>query len=267
MLTLFALYGKTQDDDDEDKITVETDPRSSDFARIKQGDTRWDFSGGFQPYLRLAAQLYSGERKKVATGEIMELDGTAPGTARTDVVLSFFRNKLAPVPSTIVDFSTGKNAVGEKVEWKDELLSNVIPLSFQAIAEGYEKQGPKALATVGLPAIVGVGVSTYEQKKKQVPESISYQGRKIELDEAKREEFQQLFEQKNEKNLAKLRSMKEYKDADKVLRGELEQVIETKSLREARDLLGRKYRREFLMQPKESESREEMRVRRRFGID
>lgn len=267
MLTLFALYGKTQDDDDEDKITVETDPRSSDFARIKQGDSRWDFSGGFQPYLRATSQYFSGQRKKTSTGEIMELEGKVPGTGKEDILISFFRNKLAPVPAMIWDFSTGKNAVGEKVELKDELLKNVIPLSFQSIYEGYEKKGPQALATVGLPAIFGVGVSTYEQRKKEVPESIVYQNRRIELTEEQRAEFQRIFDERNGKNIEKLKSLPEYKNADKIMRGELEQLVENKSLSESKEILGKKYRRDFLMQPKEIESREEKRVKQRFRID
>jgi len=267
MLTLFALYGKTQDDDDEDKITVETDPRSSDFARVKQGDSRWDFSGGFQPYLRATSQYFSGQRKKTSTGEIMELEGKVPGTGKEDILISFFRNKLAPVPAMIWDFSTGKNAVGEKVELKDELLKNVIPLSFQSIYEGYEKKGPQALATVGLPAIFGVGVSTYEQRKKEVPESIVYQDRRIELNEEQRAEFQRIFDERNGKNIEKLKSLPEYKNADKIMRGELEQLVENKSLSESKEILGKKYRRDFLMQPKEIESREEKRVKQRFRID
>jgi hypothetical protein len=267
MLTLFALYGKTQDDDDEDKITVEDDPRSSDFARIKQGDTRWDFSGGFQPYLRAASQFGFGERKKATTGEIVELDGRAPGTNRTDIVLGFFRNKLAPVPSMIVDFSTGKNAIGEKVEWKEELLSNVIPLSFQSIYEGYEKQGPEAIAKVGLPAIFGVGVSTYGQRKEEVPEEITYQKRKIKLNDEQLEFFQKNFDQRMAQKIEKLKGMSDYQNADKILRGELEQLVRNKAYLESKELLGNRYRREFLSQPVEGESRERERVKRRFGID
>lgn len=267
MLTLFALYGKTQDDDDEDKITVETDPRSSDFARVKQGDSRWDFSGGFQPYLRATSQYFSGQRKKTSTGEIMELEGKIPGTGKEDILISFFRNKLAPVPAMIWNFSTGKNAVGEKVELKDELLKNVIPLSFQSIYEGYEKKGPQAIATVGLPAIFGVGVSTYGERKKEVPETIMFQDRKIELTEEQREEFQRIFDERNTKNLERLKALPDYKNSDKIMRGELEQLIGNKSLSESKEILGKKYRRDFLIQPKETESKEKARVKSRFKID
>ena len=267
MLTLFALYGKTQDDDDEDKITVETDPRSSDFGRVRQGDTRWDFSGGFQPYIRAVTQFTTAERKKTSTGEIMELEGKMPGSGRQDIVLGFFRNKLAPVPSMIIDFTTGKNAVGEKVELKDELLKNVIPLSFQSIYEGYEKKGPQAIATVGLPAIFGVGVSTYEQRKKEVPETIMFQDRKIELSEEQREEFQRIFDERNTKNLERLKALPDYKNSDKIMRGEMEQLVENKSLNESKELLGKKYRRDFLIQPKETEPKEVKRVKSRFKID
>jgi hypothetical protein len=167
----------------------------------------------------------------------------------------------------IIDFTTGKNAVGEKVELKDELLKNVIPLSFQSIYEGYEKKGPQAIATVGLPAIFGVGVSTYEQRKKEVPESIVFQDRKIELTEEQREEFQRIFDERNAKNLERLKALPDYKNSDKIMRGELEQLIGNKSLSESKEILGKKYRRDFLIQPKETESKEKARVKSRFKID
>jgi hypothetical protein len=39
---------------------VELDPRSTDFGKLRVGHTRVDISGGFQPYVRLAAQLAGG---------------------------------------------------------------------------------------------------------------------------------------------------------------------------------------------------------------
>lgn len=61
--------------------------------------------------------------------------------------------------------------------------------------------------------------------------------------------------------------MSDYKNSDKILRGELEQLVRNKAYLESKKILSIKYRKEFLMQPKKSESREKERVKRRFGID
>jgi hypothetical protein len=51
------------------------------------------------------------------------------------------------------------------------------------------------------------------------------------------------------------------------MRGEMEQLVENKSLNESKELLGKKYRRDFLIQPKETEPKEVQRVKSRFKID
>ena len=77
---------------------VEDDPRSSDFGKIKSGNTRWDIWGGFQQYVRLFSQVASGEKKSSGSGEIQRLNGEGRfGETRGDVTSRFVRGKLAPI--------------------------------------------------------------------------------------------------------------------------------------------------------------------------
>lgn len=150
---------------DDDEKVVELDPRSTDFGKIRFGDTRWDIWGGYQQYIRVMAQLLSGQTKSASTGELSTLDGEgAFGRTRGDVLFSFVRGKLAPVPSAAVDFLTTRTVVGDRVTAFDEAKSHLMPLIYKDVAEAIKDNGVKAIFTTGIPAVFGVGVSTYKNR-------------------------------------------------------------------------------------------------------
>lgn len=95
---------------------VEKDPRSSDFLKVKVGDTRYDILGGFAAYMRTVAQIVSGQKKNLKSGDIKELDGKkAFGEDRGDVGLRFFRGKLAPIVGTGYDLISGRDILGNEI--------------------------------------------------------------------------------------------------------------------------------------------------------
>ncbi len=144
---------------------VESDPRSSDYGKIRVGNTRWDIWGGHQQYIRVLAQILSGKTK--SNGKIYELgNNKAFGRTRADVAGDFVRGKLAPVPSMAWDVLKGRTIIGEPVTLKDEAMSHLLPLIYSDLSDAMKDQGAKALFTVGLPSTFGVGVSTYSPKKK-----------------------------------------------------------------------------------------------------
>jgi len=143
-------------------IQVETDPRSSDFGKIHSGNTRWDIWGGFQPYARVLTQSLMGQRKATTTGRIYELNGKGfMGEDRLSPLTTFAREKLAPVPGSIVDLIKHRDAVGQPATIGQKVLSDITPLIIQDVYQGMQDQGVKALFTVGIPSAFGVGVQTY----------------------------------------------------------------------------------------------------------
>lgn len=145
---------------------VEIDPRSTDFGKIRIGNTRWDIWGGFQQWVRVFSQLTSGERK-TQKGEIVPLTKKKyPFETRLDVTERFLRGKLAPVPALFLELLEGQKIFGEKLKLTSEFAENSIPLYLQDINETLNEIGPSTLLTVGLPAFFGVGIQTYEEKKK-----------------------------------------------------------------------------------------------------
>ncbi len=145
---------------------VETDPRSTDFGKIKLGNIRYDTWAGFQQWVRLIAQEITGE-VKTASGNIRKLDKTQfPYESRLDQGQKFFEGKLAPVPALIADLLRGQSLVGEPITWSKEIYEKLIPLYIQDIKDAVKDTGLKGGIKVGLPAFFGVGTQTYENKTK-----------------------------------------------------------------------------------------------------
>lgn len=153
---------------------VEDDPRSSDFGKIKSGNTRWDIWGGAQQYMRVLAQTISGQRKSTKSGKMYELNGDDIfGETRAGVVTDFFRNKLAPVPGSVVDILSGRTGVGDRIVYQwggagnkeislDQYVKQrLLPMTITGTQEAMKDQGVKALFTVAIPSTFGVGTQTY----------------------------------------------------------------------------------------------------------
>jgi hypothetical protein len=96
--------------------SVELDPRSSDFGKIRIGRARIDFWGGFQPIARYMAQIATNQSKDLDTGEISKGDEW-PFTSRADrIFFRFGRSKLAPgIPVILANELFGKSFLGEKL--------------------------------------------------------------------------------------------------------------------------------------------------------
>ena len=146
---------------------VEGDPRSTDFGKIRVGNTRWDIWGGFQQWVRVFSQIASGARK-TQKGEIIELSRKKfPFETRLDVTERFLRGKLAPIPSLALELFEGSKLFGEEIKPTQEFVENVTPLYLQDISEAFDQLGSSAMFTVGVPAFFGVGTQTYEEKRKE----------------------------------------------------------------------------------------------------
>jgi hypothetical protein len=148
--------------------SVEIDPRSSDFGKIRVGNTRFDISGGFQPYVRVFAQLVSGKAKNSNTGEVKSLtSGKFGADTRGSKALDFLRSKESPMASLVDDLlSYPRTRFGQDVTVKNEVAPLFIPLIIQDTHDAVKEYGAKGLL-VGVPGVFGVGVQTYKAKPKK----------------------------------------------------------------------------------------------------
>lgn len=144
---------------------VGTNPKSSDFGKVKIGDTHLDFLGGFTQYIRLGAQLATGETVSSLSGRTSQL-GTGYGKkSRKDILAKFLENKENPVVSFATTLLSGQDAVGNPVkspkDISEQVVSRFIPLVAQDVNDmRTHDKGINPL--IGAPlAAVGIGTQTY----------------------------------------------------------------------------------------------------------
>ena len=146
---------------------VEIDPRSTDWGKIKVGNTRLDPWAGTQQIARTTAQLITGQTKSSTSGIVRELSAKKfPFDTRLDVLGRFGQSKTSPIAGLTLDLLRGETMVGEELTPSSVVWQRLAPLYIQDIREAYEDMGGAGVALTGIPGIFGVGVQTYGGKKK-----------------------------------------------------------------------------------------------------
>lgn len=184
---------------------VGTDPRSSDFGKIKVGDTRLDFFGGHTQYIRLGYQIapfIGGETVSSLSGRTSTL-GTGYGKkSRKDIIQKFLENKANPIVSLASTMISQQDAVGNPIDSPKavgkEIASRFIPLVAQDIADMATHKGVNPL--VGGPlAIAGIGTQTYgkqdiklSEKQQKYVDSLEKSGASKEKIQANKDFYQTL---------------------------------------------------------------------------
>lgn len=112
---------------------VEWNPQSSKFGKMKlpgSKDTWIDITGGLGSYMTLAGRIATQKSKSSTSGKITELNSGKFGSRSTfDVLTDWFTNKLAPAPSTAVQYLKGKDFSGQKPTIGSSALNLVTPIS------------------------------------------------------------------------------------------------------------------------------------------
>ena len=257
----FIAFGSTilflaslANDDEDDEVVM--DARSSDFGKMKFGNTRWDIWGGFQQYIRIFTQLMTGESRSANTGILQDLGGEgAFGRTRGDVALSFVRGKLAPIPSMIADILSNRTIMGEKPTILKEAESHLLPLIYSDLKTAMKEKGISALFTVGIPATFGVGVQTYLPREKTIPTSIKIGDKKTEMNDVEQTQFKNIVTQKTIEYKAKLKTKSAYIKADKKGKLDLEKMVSNEAINFGEDYIKKKYPLRFKETDKEKQGR------------
>jgi hypothetical protein len=151
---------------------VEIDPRSSDFMKIKVGDTRFDLGGGYFQYLTLGARSYlwmqnavfgtSVPEIKTTTGKERDLDGRGMfGRTYGDELWRFFRSKLSPNISYAVDAFEGESVIGEPFDIAGSAADRILPMTVSSLIDNTEVYGMEKGVRYSAPNLFGISTSTF----------------------------------------------------------------------------------------------------------
>lgn len=108
--------------------SVDYDPRSSNFGKIKVGNTRFDITGGASSILTLAARLVTQSSKNSSTGVVSKLGNGIGQASGMDVVNDFLENKLSPLGSVVKDVVNQQDFSGNKPTVGGEIKNAFVPL-------------------------------------------------------------------------------------------------------------------------------------------
>lgn len=147
--------------------SVDFDPRSSNFGKIKVGHTTFDVSGGMASLLTLAARILTFSSKSGTTGKITKLNSGKFGSQTVaDVIYNFGEGKLSPVASIFKDVAKGQDFSGNKPTVSGEAQNLLVPLPITNYQE--LKNDPKSAGVLAgmLADSLGISTNTYTPKKK-----------------------------------------------------------------------------------------------------
>lgn len=143
--------------------SVELDPRSADFGKIRVGDTRFDVTGGMSSIVTLAAREATQSTKSSTTGNVHDLN-TGSGQSGADVLYNFFENKLSPAASVVKDLLRGRTSQGEEPTVANEAINLAVPMAATNYMELREDPDSANILAAMIADALGISTNTYGPK-------------------------------------------------------------------------------------------------------
>lgn len=150
---------------------VETDPRSSDFLKLKFGDTRLDPLMGLQQVtVLIAREIFTRETKSLRTGKVSPIFGDKVpygGETGGKIFTRFLRTKIAPSLGTALDVWSGEDVVGRDVTLSSVAQNALIPISYQDIYKVMKEQGVPEGTALQMLNFMGMGLQHFDEKERR----------------------------------------------------------------------------------------------------
>lgn len=178
MLLLAAAFNN----DDDDETGVEFDPRSSDFMKLKLGDTRVDSWGGKVQQVTFASRMImdflydfgiGGGGFKNKKGQVLPLGMKNKTSDKKDLILQQFFNKLSPSARLVYNYTNAQRTkdgkqddFGNEYSLGEDVKNSLYPMYISTIAELNQDGFDVSDALLTFLAFMGYGINTYGQKKK-----------------------------------------------------------------------------------------------------
>lgn len=161
--------------------SVELDPHSADFGKIKIGDTRFDVTGGMGSIAVLGARVipaiasladpdlkkYAYIKSTTSGRKNMLNTGKFGASTALDVVNDFFDNRAAPGLALLLDGLRGTDAGGNPVTPAGEVQNMIEPFVAQNVQDSLADPGSANVLLTELLDGLGFAENTYPDKKKK----------------------------------------------------------------------------------------------------
>jgi hypothetical protein len=198
---IIAILANALLGDDESDDGVEFDPRSSDFMKIRAGNTTYDITGGAAAVAVLFARAATLNVKS-GQGKIQNVQGAG------QLVEQFLSGKFSPLVRTAIDandtigWGDGKDFAGEPMSIQ-KFFTNRAPISIQnAFDEGYKNDKDRVVATFA--DFFGIGTTTYERSNsrfytqdtptRRITSNAKWNDIDLETKQKVEKEFRQIYE-------------------------------------------------------------------------
>lgn len=151
-----------------DELLATIDPRSPYFLKPKVLGVRHDISGGLGKNTALVSKAVLGSKLN-KKGEVIPIRGDEAAYKEDDAVdlsARLVRGKLAVLPSTLADWTTGKTIDGSDVTLLGTVGNTVVPMSPRDLYDQLQSQGlDRPMSNLVSGFLTMIGSAPYIEKK------------------------------------------------------------------------------------------------------
>ena len=148
---------------------VDIDPRSSEFGKLKIGETRFDLTGGLTGLFTLGARIATLSTKS-SNGEVYKLND--PDASPNDpnrrtalgVIQDFAGNKASPLAGMLLDLAEGRDFDGNRPTAGSIASGLSTPLIVGNIAEAASNPHAANILAITIAEVLGFGTNTYSME-------------------------------------------------------------------------------------------------------
>lgn len=145
--------------------SVEWNPESADFGKIRIGNTRFDITGGMAGIVTLAARLATSKSKSSITGKTTDLGSNKFGALnRMDVLQDYAAGKTSPALKAVIDWFKGRDFSGKKPTIGSTAKNLVTPLPITTFQELKDNPDSADVLWSFIASELGIGVNTYSKR-------------------------------------------------------------------------------------------------------
>ena len=144
-----------------DEDSVDWDPRSANFGKIRIGNKRFDITGGMSSLIILASRIATQQTKSSVTGIIKDLDGGFGSPTGMDVLWNFTENKFSPMFSVIKELIAQKTFDGEEPTLVNQLENLIVPIIIESGIDASQKEDLANTLLVLIADGLGISANVY----------------------------------------------------------------------------------------------------------